>query len=533
MGGPQTPAKERRFGSISVHIAATTTFLLALLLVVFGFMMVEQLERLGESEGRARAASVEAAMRELAVATARNLAFASEAALFDRNVPYLQALVERAATAQKNVKFAAVANDRGQVVWDSRGVDGRRDLTDELAEEVMKSDRGRVISRQDFSERSLWIFAAPIFSPAEGSTERIGQARVAISLIALEEELAASRGATRERIEASVSIVAAAAGFLLLIGIVIAVFQGARISSPLARLTKQANQIASGDFSQRASVKGSKEIAHLSESFNDMAERIEQLIDQVKSRAAVERELEIARLVQEALVPPGELKTINNVRITAHYRPATLCGGDWWTTRELADGRLLVLIGDVSGHGLPAAIITAAAIGCCEALPKDAAPDVALRTLNEAVMRAAQERFYMSCFACVLDPRQQTVQFASAGHTHPIVVGKDAGRWSVRSLTARGPMLGVDRDIKLSVQQEVVRSGDVLLFYTDGVTERRGRGTGLFGARRLERVLLESLEKNGSDSLTTIRDEVVKSVEAFANNSELHDDITIVVGQMV
>ena len=191
------------------------------------------------------------------------------------------------------------------------------------------------------------------------------------------------------------------------------------------------------------------------------------------------------------------------------------------------------MIGDVSGHGLPAAIITAAAIGCCEALPKDAAPDVALMTLNEAVMRAAQERFYMSCFACVLDPRRHTVQFASAGHTHPIVVRKDEGRWSLRSLSARGPMLGVDREIKLSVQEEAVRSGDVLLFYTDGVTERRGRGTGLFGVRRLEKLLLESLEKNGSDRLTTIRDDVVRGVEAFANNSELHDDITLVVGQLM
>src|SRR6185436_19032262 len=116
----------------------------------------------------------------------------------------------------------------------------------------------------------------------------------------------------------------------------------------------------------------------------------------------LEKELEVARAIQETLVPSGELFDRQVLRLCGHFQPATQCGGDWWTVHDLPDGRILVTIGDVTGHGVPSAMITAAAKAACDVVRAlDGAhltPGRLLSVINRAIFEAARRKFVMTCF---------------------------------------------------------------------------------------------------------------------------------------
>jgi serine phosphatase RsbU (regulator of sigma subunit) len=549
----------RLFGSISAKIALATVFLLAVVLVTFLGIIVQQLRGLGHSEAQARANSLDAALRQLASSLARNTASASEAALFDHNVSYLQALVDRAAR-EKDVRYAVICDEEGRVVVDSRhhepGV--KATLADALTEKLRTTSE--VLAEKGPDGPDVWIFAAPIFSPTTGTgneagdtdgagvaparvagagpvrAAHIGQVRVAISLHALEEALRASRAAVSSRIAEVLRLVAVVAAILLALGVSVAVVEGMRISRPLLRLTEQAARIAGGDLERRMSVAGPNEIAHLSANFNFMADQIQALLEETRRRAALSKELEVARVVQESLVPSTQLAEQNGLRTAAFYEAALICGGDWWSVRPLEDDRILVLIGDVTGHGLPAALITAAAVGCCEVLPRDVRPELALSFINDAVLRAGQGRFYMTCFATVLDRRQGIVEYANAGHTFPYLARKaeEGTGWNLLSLSSSGPVLGMEKQPRLTVQRQAVRKGDLLIWFTDGATECQTADGTAWGERGFRKALMAGLSKmqNGHDRVLFLRDEVLASLVEFCGGAERTDDVTIVVGEV-
>ncbi len=248
---------------------------------------------------------------------------------------------------------------------------------------------------------------------------------------------------------------------------------------------------------------------------------------------ALEKELEVARAVQHALLP-DMVGAVPGFSLAGHYEPAAVCGGDWWMWKRPDDKHVLVLIGDVTGHGVPAALITGVAVGCVDALRPGVSVSEALHQLDTAVLKAAKGEFCMSCFATLIDTETGETTVANAGHTFPYVGRWDGSRWVLSSLLARGRLLGSIDDYEFRTASSALGPGDVVVWFTDGITECTN-GERQWRERGLRNAFAAALEKHGSPfeapvQPAEIRDQVMTRLREFSRGVAADDDMTLVVG---
>jgi sigma-B regulation protein RsbU (phosphoserine phosphatase) len=239
--------------------------------------------------------------------------------------------------------------------------------------------------------------------------------------------------------------------------------------------------------------------------------------------------------VQAAFVPKGDLVRCGNTSFAGVYQPASRCGGDWWSVHALPGDRVLVLIGDVTGHGVAAAMVTAAAKGCYDVAQRLMGQELdvvrLLDLLDSSVRRAGGEQFYMTCFATLLDPGRGQVTYANAGHVVPYLCRpRGDGQVELDALVARGNPLGAADRAELQALTREVARGDILIWYTDGIVECTNPLGKQFGDRRMQR-LLRKTAGNGA-SVQSIRNGLVRAVVAFQEGQPADDDITLVVGKI-
>ncbi len=251
-------------------------------------------------------------------------------------------------------------------------------------------------------------------------------------------------------------------------------------------------------------------------------------------KVEVAKEVELAAAVQGAFVPPPIPVDLGPLRVCGMYAPASRCGGDWWSAHNVPGGRTLVLIGDVTGHGLPAAMVTAAAKGCCDVALRLMGSRVdlvhLLQLLHSAVKRTGGTDYHMTCFATLIDPTASTVEYANAGHVVPYVcTRKKSGKLKLDVLVARGNPLGASEDPSYKVQTRALADGDVIVWYTDGVVECTNPAGQQFGDRRFQRMLREVCSQD--TDVDAMRDAVLRQAVAFHDGHAPDDDITLVVGR--
>jgi serine phosphatase RsbU (regulator of sigma subunit) len=252
------------------------------------------------------------------------------------------------------------------------------------------------------------------------------------------------------------------------------------------------------------------------------------LVDEGRGRARLSREVDLATAVQEHLLPDEGLGRAAGVTVRGLSRPAAECGGDYWCWRRLAGDRVLVCIGDVTGHGLPSAIVAATAKGCCDALAAagNASPASVLEALNRAVFRAAQGRFHMSCFVAVIDTAASTVTFANAGHNFPYVLTpRDGEAPQLAPLLARGNTLGQVERAQYTEATRPLAPRERLVFYTDGAVEALSEAAEPLGEKRFRRVLVEL----GAGPIEAMPEQLLAAVHAHMGARPPADDITLVV----
>jgi serine phosphatase RsbU (regulator of sigma subunit) len=317
-----------------------------------------------------------------------------------------------------------------------------------------------------------------------------------------------------------------------LIGTVLAIFQGLSISKPLKQLAWKADQIARGDLDARVDVNTGDEIGLLGENFNFMADQIAILLQQTAEKAKIEQELEVAKAIQETLVPSDAPVKKSTLTFAGFYQPAAQTGGDWWTWAELVGGKILVVIGDVTGHGVPSAMITAAAKASCDVARYVHNDDVTVTTLleimNHAIFESAQRRFVMTCFASIIDTKQRTITYANAGHNFPYLFRPGEGKGEFGSLMIRGNRLGDDRQSRYEAKTTDLAIGDVLVWYTDGIVECENENGEEYGEKRFR----ASVRKAAALDAGEMRDAIIADAGAFFGEAIRKDDITMVVGRI-
>jgi sigma-B regulation protein RsbU (phosphoserine phosphatase) len=243
--------------------------------------------------------------------------------------------------------------------------------------------------------------------------------------------------------------------------------------------------------------------------------------------AALDRELQIVGAIQRSLLP-SELPTIPGFEVAAHYQTSAWAGGDYYDFFPLDGGRWGLFIGDVSGHGPPAAVLMAITHAIAHARPGTHTPPAALLDyLNNQLARVyTRDDSFVTAFYAVLDPLERTFTYSRAGHNPPRLVRGD----QVLPLDENGSLpLGIlDGQ---NHEETVVRlsSNDLLLLYTDGITEAAASGAGqekaaFFGTERLDAILLNCRERRVEECVARIRTELAE----FSGAAQPADDQTLI-----
>ena len=249
--------------------------------------------------------------------------------------------------------------------------------------------------------------------------------------------------------------------------------------------------------------------------------------------AALAREVELAATVQEDLLPTRGPHVLGAVTVVGSWRPATRCAGDFWGVYPLADGRVLLTIGDVTGHGVASAMVTAAAIGACDTWVRRGGTQIAslAPVLDTAVRRVGGGHLAMTCFAGIVDPAAGDIAYISCGHTVPYLCRlKPDGAIDLQALVGRGNPLGTGLPTPAKVQRRAVQPGDLIVCYTDGVVDAVDPNGKQFGDRRLQ-LLLKKLDQ-ARLAAPSVHDLVQANLTAHRAGQPPADDETVVVAQL-
>ncbi|MDB4962540.1 MAG: protein serine/threonine phosphatase [Myxococcales bacterium] len=254
-------------------------------------------------------------------------------------------------------------------------------------------------------------------------------------------------------------------------------------------------------------------------------------------RASLAREVELAATVQGELLPGKGPHVHGEFTVIGSWQPATRCAGDFWGVYPLgaaSEGRVLIAIGDVTGHGVASAMVTAAAVGAVDVCVRRSGADLDLReltaALDAAVRRVGGGELAMTCFAAILDAPAREVRFVSCGHTSPYLCRASDKGVELQALVGRGNPLGAGVPAAPKLLHRPIAPGDLLVWYTDGVIEAQDPAGTPFGDRKLQH-LLRRLDKNRVTP-AAVHDVVQASVAAHRAGHPLADDETVVVAQL-
>jgi serine phosphatase RsbU (regulator of sigma subunit) len=297
----------------------------------------------------------------------------------------------------------------------------------------------------------------------------------------------------------------------------------------IKRLVTATGKFASGDYAQRVPTKKQDEIGQLERQFNTMAEQLVESIAQQKSlveqharqeeRARIEQELRTAQIIQLSLLPK-ERPELPGWQIATYYRAAREVGGDLYDFLPFEDGRLGLVIGDVTGKGMPAALVMASTRSMLRAAAQATdSPGEVLARVNDLLNTDIPANMFVTCFYAILDPGNGRLHFANAGHDLPY--RQRAG--SAYELRATGMPLGLMPDMCYEEREVTLSQNENILFYTDGLVEAHNPKREMFGFPYLAALLKENAA--GEELLELL----LEKLASFTGPQwEQEDDITLV-----
>lgn len=253
------------------------------------------------------------------------------------------------------------------------------------------------------------------------------------------------------------------------------------------------------------------------------AVRVAQLVQQqrleARNRERMEQELKVARLIQQTLLPKA-LPELPGYAVAAYYQPARQVGGDFYDFHYYDDGRIGLVVGDVTDKGVPAALVMATTRTMLRAAAERLeSPGAVLERVNDVLVEDIPPRMFVTCLYALLDPATGRFQFANAGHDLPYLRTADG----VHELRATGMPLGLLPGMVYEEREVVLHSGDTVLFYSDGIAEAHSPSGEMFGFPRMH-ALMESHTAGSS-----LLQHALETLQAFTGPVwEQEDDVTLV-----
>jgi phosphoserine phosphatase RsbU/P len=241
---------------------------------------------------------------------------------------------------------------------------------------------------------------------------------------------------------------------------------------------------------------------------------------EVADRLTLKRDLEIARDIQRAMLPQ-EMVTGGGLEAYGFTRPANTVGGDFYDVLQMPDGRLVIALGDVSGKGSPAALLMALTLAILRTLVDEGLGPAALaQRLNVQVARHAPGSRFVTMFLAVFDPITGALHYVNAGQNPPIL-RRVSG--ALERLTSGGVALGMFELSAYTAGDTWLAPGDVLVLYSDGITEAENKQGVFFDESGLEEVI----NRHWWEDAATLGKAIVTSVEGHATDTRLADDLTV------
>ena len=255
-----------------------------------------------------------------------------------------------------------------------------------------------------------------------------------------------------------------------------------------------------------------------------------QLLKEGQEQAMLKREMEIAREVQERLFP-HEVVPLSSLDYAGICKPAREVGGDYYDFLSLDDYHLAIALGDISGKGVSAALLMANLQAMLRIHAKSHGPEAAevVRDINALLCSATDQARFATLFYGVYDSIHHTLSYVNAGHNPPLLVRRTEEGAQVQRLRSTGTVLGVFPGAEYRQDVVHLRQGDLLILYSDGITEAMDARQEFFGDQRLED-LVSTLPHC---SAKEVRDRIMDSVETFAAGRPQNDDITLITARVV
>ncbi|MFQ5822547.1 MAG: PP2C family protein-serine/threonine phosphatase [bacterium] len=324
---------------------------------------------------------------------------------------------------------------------------------------------------------------------------------------------------------------------------------GARINRRIVQKFNQLKdgirEISSGNLDYKVKLEGEDEFVELAERFNQMGEKLKQTIEEVREKERLEHELNIARQVQLSLLP-SHLPQVQGYQVAATLKTATEVGGDFYDIIPLNNNKFLFTIGDVSGKSTSAAFYMAQCISLIRYSPQFTyEPREIILRLNEYFADPMVDRqMFVTAIVGMLDAAKSTIRLVRAGHTMPILI-PGRKKEEIRELQPGGLGIGLARSGQmlekvLKVEQVTIRSGDMVVLYTDGVVEAARSSAEIdsnngedeetkqfYGEERLMNLLKGIRGK----SATKIMQELTNDLESFYGGNAPVDDYTLLIIQ--
>ncbi len=523
---------------ISVKLILATSVVVAAAVGTATWFGQRSIRELTDVQIAARRSAVEHSITRESELVVQAVATAVAIPIAQNTYPDVRPLLDAAiqgdqVSGDHRVQWLVVTDATGAVIERTAGAPTKEVLS-ELDRRLADGTKNGEIVHAVAGGTSDWVYGSPVKLGAS----KVGSLRMGVSIAGIDQELQTSISQAEARARASRNRVWLVSFVVLGIGLVLTALQGVQLAKPIQALTVQAERIAGGDLQGRVPEERRDELGVLAIAFNKMADEIRALLVEQAQKASLEKEMELARRVQRAMLPPDTLDQHGHLKVVGYCMPASTCGGDWWTYRKMTGGRMLLVLGDATGHGIHSAMIAATARGAVEALAavdeRLLTPEQVLRAIDSAIRQVGDHNVLMTAFAAVFDSSNGALHYANAGQNFPYVMKLNGTTRVIEEssiIAASGNPLG-DRNIKIEIRRGALqlRPGDLFVCFTDGVVERANAAGKLFGDRRLRGTLTGQALPDGP-ALIQLRDRLVATLERYGEGAIVEDDITFALCQ--
>jgi serine phosphatase RsbU (regulator of sigma subunit) len=294
-----------------------------------------------------------------------------------------------------------------------------------------------------------------------------------------------------------------------------------RMTRNLKVLTKEAENLAHGDLAARVQVTSNDEFGKLAQAFNRMAADLSENQKHLVKQERMHKELEMCRKIQEELLPRQPLRS-GAIEIKGVSIPAREVGGDFFNYFPMPGGTMALLIGDVSGKGLPAALLMANLQATIQARLPLELDLVKLAEQLDGEIAVNNSEAYLTLFIAVLDPQSLSLRYVNAGHNSQFLLHKNG---SIEQLQSTGRPIGLLAGGGFQEKTILLKNEDSLFFYTDGLVEAVNEAGEEFGMEKLEALLTEERTRGLEGMLANVE----KAINRYRGRIDAADDATMML----